>query len=454
MNQSIVGRTLYKILRLEKRPHVVFSRTLVSEAFQCQEAWGRRLESQIIANIRPNLGEFFMALDRKFGTEYRGSALDVDIFANAVDTESELEHLEELLFKLRRTPHTVNSPPSTNHAAVRVMLSYGESEDHLQHLVKMLEDRTNYGLFLDQYTAVLLLDRLLRDQRLVAGARVASHLMLQEEGEPVAASMGNLACWRYVASGRTQAWYNEDEVELVPEEDQEEVVRVRVKGMVPNNHNDDHFDLREPDKILGKTLWYLNRQQDDPIATSLRLLGLILWGKLDKVKEVTKGVLVQEIVDKVMECNLNDDVRLLVENSKKVQLDTDAELVNGCKALLKEHEGRMIKNQTQLYKEWGEKRELDLQAENDALNRRTKIEDISRVKENLAREEQRLFFFSNLDRLDQEKEEKSLAWRRTFPRRNWSRPGFFSSGKYVKKPDQEQKEARWERREKKRGPPK
>jgi len=275
-----------------------------------------------------------------------------------------------------------------------------------------------------------------------------------EEGEPVAASMGNLACWRFVASGRTEAWYQGEEIEEEEKDDQEEVVRVRVKGMVPNNHNDDHFDLREPDKILGKTLWYLNRQQTDPMATSLRLLGLIFWGKVDKIKDVTKGPLVQEIVDKVMECDLNDDVRLLIENSEKVQLDTDTELVKKCEALLTEHEGGIIENQTELYKEWDKRRELELEAEKDALNRRSKLEDISRVKENLAREEQRLFFFSNMDRLEQEKEEKLVAWRRTFPRRNWSLPGYFSSGKYVRKPGQEQKESRWERREKKRGPPK
>merc|ERR1712059_19850 len=186
--------------------------------------------------------------------------------------------------------------------------------------------------------------------------------------------------------------YQGEEIEEEEKDDQEEVVRV-----------------------LGKTLWYLNRQQTDPMATSLRLLGLIFWGKVDKIKDVTKGPLVQEIVDKVMECDLNDDVRLLIENSEKVQLDTDTELVKKCEALLTEHEGRIIENETELYKEWDKRRELELEAE---------------------------------------KEEKLVAWRRTFPRRNWSLPGYFSSGKYVRKPGQEQKESRWERREKKRGPPK
>merc|ERR1719481_936743 len=119
--------------------------------------------------------------------------------------------MEELLYKLRRTPHTVYSPESTNHAVIRALVRYGTEREHLVHLLKMLDDRLNYGLFLDSYTAVLLLDFLLEKGELAGGARVASHLMLQEDSEPLAVSLANLAVWRYVASGRTEAWYDKSE---------------------------------------------------------------------------------------------------------------------------------------------------------------------------------------------------------------------------------------------------
>ena len=120
-----------------------------------------------------------MEMDRKFTLEMGGSALDVDIFAQAAEGEADLEQLEELLFKLRRTPHTVNTTPSTGYAAVRALIGKGAGEEHLQHLVRMLEDPTNYGLFMDQYTALLLLDKLVEEGRRPEGARVASQLMLQ-----------------------------------------------------------------------------------------------------------------------------------------------------------------------------------------------------------------------------------------------------------------------------------
>ena len=173
-------------------------RGLVSPAFHCNEEWNRRLGDEIFDKLKSSdgrsdsfsspaqslqgifrLGELFVEMDRKFTLEMGGSALDVDIFAQAAEGEADLEQLEELLFKLRRTPHTVNTTPSTGHAAVRALIGKGAGEEHLQHLVRMLEDPTNYGLFMDQYTALLLLDKLVEEGRRPEGARVASQLMLQ-----------------------------------------------------------------------------------------------------------------------------------------------------------------------------------------------------------------------------------------------------------------------------------
>ena len=84
-----------------------------------------------------SMDEYFVELDRKFAHEMRGSALAVDIYANNVRNDRDAEHMEELLHKLRRTPHTLHSPPSTGHAAVRAMLQHGETT----HLLRMLDDR-------------------------------------------------------------------------------------------------------------------------------------------------------------------------------------------------------------------------------------------------------------------------------------------------------------------------
>ena len=46
------------------------------------------------------------------------------------------------------------------------------------------------------------------------------------------------------------------------------------------------------------------------------------------------------------------------------------------------------------------------------LQRRGRLEAIQQTKEELAKEEEKLFFFENFDKLEIEKDEKDLAWRR------------------------------------------
>jgi len=446
---------VWGLARLVGRLQRVQSRGIVSQTFHCEEAWATRLAAPVFKKVK--LSEYFVELDRKFTTEYRGSALDVDIFAQAATSPAECEQLEELLYKLRRTPHTVHTPASTGHATVRALLAaeqLPEGGEQLVHLVKMLDDRTNYGLFLDPYCTVLVLDALLEAGRLVEGARVASQLMLQEESTTgPAAALARLAAWRYCKSGRQLPWFYEDEVEVDPDPD--EVVRVRVKGMVPNNYNDDHFDLREPEKIIGKTLWYLNPGQDD-VSRSLCLLGLVLWGKQDQAMAIGAFSIVEEVRDIIEVLDTSAELKQLVRGLDLLPLrkDLDATLLYSCREDLALGEEKLITEQKKLYKEWSEKRDKELQREYDELVRRGRIEAIEQIKQDLSKDEEKLFFFDNFDELEQKKDEKEVAWRKTFPNRSWSLPGYFSKGKYKPKPGQDRKVARWEKRETKRGPPK
>jgi small subunit ribosomal protein S27 len=413
--------------------------------------------------MRKDMGKIFVELDKKFTLELRGSALDVDLFANAAETEGDLEQLEELLFKLRRTPHTVHTPASTHHAVVRAMLGPAGGEEHLQHIVRMLEDRTNYGLFLDRYTSVLLLDRLLEDGSLAAAARAASHLMLQEEDWRLAGVLGSLACWRYCRVRADRPWLTEDEQPVVEEEeeDPEEVHRIRVKegpphfGMVPNGYEDDHFDLREPDKILGKTMWYLNRSAGDPLGQSLAFLGLVLWGKEERALQLEAGHLVQEVCQEILKVADGDKVLAKINAATKVEANVDLELLSRCEETMVEEEKSSLEDQINLYSQWNREREDWIDAELRKLKRKEKLDDIAYKKEELSREEERLFFFDNQSKLDKEKEKKVDAWRKTFPKRTWpGTKGYFAHPKWLKTPGKELKTPRWEKREAKKGPAK
>jgi len=429
------SRCLHKLLRSKDWRNTKF-RTMVSEAFECKSQWEARLSSPIFEKLRMN--EYFVELDRKFSNELRGSALDVDIFANNVKNETDAEHMEELLHKLRRTPHTVHTAPSTGHAVVRAMLEHGQ----VDHLLAMLDDRINYGLFLDNYTQVLALDTFLEKGEEAAAARVASHLMLQEETEPLAVSLGSLAVWRFW-SGGMEGW------EVDKEAEEEEVIRVRVK-MVPNNYTDDHFDLREPDKIIGKTMFYLGGLGNgDVLDKSLMAMGLKLMGREEEL-----GEFVKECGGKSLAVSVVEGLGKVGEGIEGVELDMKVELENAAKATVEKCQEGLINKQVDLYKNWNKSRDDQLQKHYEDMKRSARVESIEQTKKDLKEKEEGLFFFDNFDKLEMEKEEKSRAWLRTFPKKTW---GLGPSSYNPKKPRTEESQAklaRWQRRELKRGPPK
>jgi len=420
----------------------------VSQQFELKPEWEERLKAPIFQKIR--MGEYFVELDKKFSNEFRGSAVDVDIFANNVKSDSQAEHMEELLFKLRRTPHTVHAPQSMNHAAIRSMLEYGD----IKNLVKMLDDRMNYGVFLDEYSSILALDRLLEKGEVRAAARIASQLMLQEELDPLPSALGNLACWRYIEGGKDDPWFYPDEIEVDPNPD--EVIRVRVR-VVPNNYHDGHFDLRDPDKILGKTLIHFNLDGEDVVSRSLLLLGHHLHGDADRVLQLLKES--KEVCGPVLEAlkgSEAEEVKESVETAVASDLDIHTELIRRCVDLDKAESSKLIQQQKEQYKLWNEEREDELRRQYEKLQRAARIEAITQTKLEMEKEEQKLFFFDDWDRYEMEKEEKVQAWRRTLPKTNWNMQNYPQS-KYYKKTttaDGERKLARWEVVQKKKGPPK
>ena len=244
-------------------------------------------------------------------------------------------------------------------------------------------------------------------------------------------------------------------------DDPEDVVRIRVRegpphfGMVPNNYHDDHFDISEPVNILGKTMWYLNKSGEDALSRSLTLLGLVLWGREAEALQVPCHQLVEEVREQILAVTDSDSMVAKVNAAAAVSVEVDEELLKRCKEVLVEQEAAMVERQKELYKEWNKTRDDRLTAHVDKQRRQGKMEGIVQKKEELSREEQRLFFFDKQFQLDQEKEEKVQAWRRSFPRRSWgSHPNYFAHPKWQKGAGKEVKTPRWEKTEAKKGPAK
>ena len=60
---------------------------------------------------------------------------------------------------------------------------------------------------------------------------------------------------------------------------------------VRNLTNDDHFDLTDKRKLLGKTIAYFSRYADNSELISLRILGYILYKKFGRVCDALQTII-------------------------------------------------------------------------------------------------------------------------------------------------------------------
>ncbi len=60
---------------------------------------------------------------------------------------------------------------------------------------------------------------------------------------------------------------------------------------VRNLTNDDHFDLIDKRKLLGKTIAYLSRDTNNSELISLKILGNILYKKFGRVCETLQTII-------------------------------------------------------------------------------------------------------------------------------------------------------------------
>ncbi|CAH2268154.1 jg8161 [Pararge aegeria aegeria] len=78
--------------------------TFLTNEYKCDEAWNVQISSPILSKV--NLNDFYNILDQNFLSKGVISAIDVDIFANAVRDPAYLDELKDLLHKLRLSAET------------------------------------------------------------------------------------------------------------------------------------------------------------------------------------------------------------------------------------------------------------------------------------------------------------------------------------------------------------
>lgn len=323
-----------RILRHTEKYFLKFSqtapkcyRTYLSKAYWCEEDWKKRLESPLLKQVNP--GEMFFDIDKKFQNSGKVCAVDVDIFANCVNEQVNIDEVTTLLEKLRSTPEATNIMPSTHHAVVRLILSHNAKSI----LWEVLNNRMKYGIFPDALCYNLLMDTFLENKDFAYAARIATLLMIQEDCDnPISTAMALYSCHRYLE--KPDEW----KAPVVVSNEPVEEVKVRVKYL-REPFFDDHFDLTEPSDLVGKTLAFFGKFVGGVEGRSCQLRGLILYKKYEKAVELMDQWVKENKPDLVFK----EVVSLIEKDNEEIFKDESNEGVNKVRQLLKKLDGLKLK---------------------------------------------------------------------------------------------------------------
>lgn len=284
-------------------------RTFLTNEYKSNEAWKLQISSPILTKV--NLNDFYNILDQNFLSKGIISAIDVDIFANAVRDPVYLEELKDLLHKLRLSAETGNTLESTHHATIRNYMEFG----NIQELIQILQDPLNFGVFLDFYTANMLLDKLITSQEYEYASNVASFIMLQEDfTNDITNTLCQYASYKYLSE-----YMGPSEEPIISQEEnkKKEEIKIRIK-FLRNPYFDDHFDIKDLKTLSGKTLALMSKSSNDNVSCNLQIIGWLFYKKYDKLFSLCKQVAEKKnfkLCTEVVEL-INKEIELLEEDTK------------------------------------------------------------------------------------------------------------------------------------------
>ncbi|CAI9717564.1 Hypothetical predicted protein [Octopus vulgaris] len=282
MAQPCVLRSLYRSIKRSSQifPGLNFSvcRHLLSDAYQCQTKWEERMNSQ---ELQVPCNDFLYKLAEKAEKEKNISFVDIDILANKVDEleASDIKKVEKLLYRFRHSVDAANITDSLATSLARGYLKLGLAENYLS----LMKKKIAYGIFPDFPTSNILMDHFIKTGKYGCAAQIAYEMMLQEDFSHRSTLLLSLySCVKFLLSLPKQSKACEDVQEEKAEVEVEEIW-VKVKYM-NKPYYDDHFDITEPQLLLGKTLIMIGKELSDHnlLSCSLQTYGFALYEKFNK----------------------------------------------------------------------------------------------------------------------------------------------------------------------------
>ena len=391
----------------------------------------------------------------------------INIASNRGSDFSALQEATNIVRRLRKSLYAHIVLPSTHHAMCRLFLE----SNRLSSLLLMLEERIEFGIHPDAFALNLIFDEALKQDQLAIAARAAALVMIQEEFglhkltdsfalysvSKYIESKTNFKDWKLLTldediafnasadpnalelkkaeleSNKAEIDETQDqasdeaseevsgdqEEEESYEEDEDDAEYHRVPWL-RNPYFDDHFDLKNPREICGKTLTMLGTQYEqdksEDLAVRCHILGNILRGHWSQA---------QSAIDKALQSKLKFDTSFsdLIQHYmkdlhelKEPDNRTERSIMSGLKKLPQKGRAPKLSDLAESHFEKlrpsVERNDIDWMKKSvnswsalrfDYLNSMKAVEDkknliaeIKEKKEELKRREQYLYFFDNL----------------------------------------------------------
>lgn len=415
-----------------------FCRPQLSDAYKSSQLWEERLNCKLLSGD----DEIIRNINNKIIMGTPLNNLDIDIFINTaaphLDEIDQLQESVKMLSQFRKSIYAHTLLPSTPHALCRLFL-YSK---RLSSILNVLENRVNYGVFPDFFALNMLIDCALERNEYNIASRLANLVMLQEEFginqitdclslysvASYAELRNNFENW---SSRESDPILEETSDKLVDsnygkqkeeeaneeeeEEDEDEAEYIRVP-FLRNPYFDNHFDLKNPRVLCGKTLSMLgstfSARGDNEIGLKSKYLGSLLQGKWSEAENSLSSV----VSNNLKLGTLKDLSKFYVENLHEVEAPSDTQKNSLMDRLqdssdeghnlsalaesrfkdLNELENQEIDAFRENLSSWSEQRLSALKAKEELEKRQELIDLIKKKKEELERREQYLYFYDNL----------------------------------------------------------
>ncbi|RNA30396.1 28S ribosomal mitochondrial-like [Brachionus plicatilis] len=335
-----------------------------------------------------------------------------------VNNIQELELIENIFLNFRKTQPAMFVRDSMHYSFARNYLDLNQAN----RLLQILKLKYKYGIFLDSYTANMLMDYFIKNGDHKNAALTAHEIMLQENAEnEFTLAVCLLTCFKCLRIGVDDV----DEESNI--EDSKQTKEKRLVYFLRKEYNDEHFDLKSIPKLCGKTIYFSSsnlKMDDQNLNKNLKLYGLVHFGKYEKAVEFLENSMIKNneaIYDFVID-DFKKTIDSLIQNEEssqkfsasiekwnnlskvlesesekfvsKANIDSIIQKIENYVNQIGESQTKIdIENQNNLFLKWNKEQESELNEQIRSFAMEQKKQSILQRLENLEKQEEMITFF-------------------------------------------------------------